>query len=471
MSILDEVFAHKRQEVARRKHDRPLAAVRSEAARTSSPRDFVAALRSSRSRTALIAEVKRASPSRGLLAADFDPLHLAHTYQRNGAAAISVLTDERFFQGHLDHLKAIREEVALPILRKDFLFDPYQVYEARAAGADAVLLIVAMLGGGEMRSLHELTRMLGMAALVEVHDEEELGRALNLGPRLVGVNNRDLRTFQVDLETTARLRPLIPPELILVAESGIHTPADVARLREIGADAMLVGESLVVAEDTGAKVRELARQCARVKICGITNLLDALTAVEAGADMLGFNFYEPSPRHTTPRDCAEVVAALRSRNQPVTTVGVFVNRPPDEIASILDDCHLDLAQLSGDEPPEFLDSLGGRAFKAIRPATANQAQADAHRYARRATLPALLVDAYHPAKYGGTGQTGDWALARTLATEHPLLLAGGLRPENVAHAMAQVQPWGVDVASGVETSPGKKDAAKMVAFVQAVRSA
>ena len=457
MSILDEIFAHKRQEVARRKQDRPLAAVRTEAARADPPRDFMAALRGSRSRPALIAEVKRASPSRGLLAAGFDPLHLAHTYQRNGAAAISVLTDERFFQGHLDYLKVIREQVALPLLRKDFLFDPYQVYEARAASADAVLLIVAMLSDGEMQSLHELTRVLGMEALVEVHDEEDLERALNLGPRLVGVNNRDLRTFQLDLETTALLRPLVPPDVTLVAESGIHTPVDVARLREIGADAMLVGESLVAAEDTESKVRELARPYTRVKICGITSLPDALAAAEAGADMLGFNFYEPSPRCTTPRDCADMVAVLRSQDASVTTVGVFVNKPPNEIASILDGCRLDLAQLSGDEPPEFLDSLWDRAFKAIRPATASQAQADAHRYARCATSPALLVDAHHPTKYGGTGRTGDWTLARTLATEHPLLLAGGLNPENVADAVAQVRPWGVDVASGVETSPGKKD--------------
>jgi len=477
MTILDDIFAHKRKEVARQKQAHPPEAVQAKAAQANPARDFALALRRHPTSPALIAEIKRASPSRGLLAPDLDPPDLARTYQQNGAAAISVLTDERFFQGHLDYLKTIREEVALPILRKDFIFDTYQIYEARAAGADAVLLIAAMLSEEELHSLYKLTRKLGMTALVEVHDEAELKRALKLRPRLVGVNNRDLRTFQVDLETTARLRPLIPADVMLVAESGIHTPADVARLRRIGADAMLVGESLVTAEYIGAKVRALTRREMSVKICGITTLEDALAAIEAGADMLGFNFYEPSPRYISSPDCARIATALRDRGASVATVGVFVNKPPEEVASILDSCGLDLAQLSGDEGPEHLDALGerypgiGRAFKGIRPSTLAQAQADAGRYARRTKPPSLLVDAHSPGKYGGAGQTGDWSLARALASEYQLLLAGGLRPENVAEAIAQVRPWGVDVASGVESSPGRKDADKMAAFVQAARSA
>jgi len=168
-----------------------------------------------------------------------------------------VLTDEHFFQGSLDHLRDVRQNVDLPVLRKDFVLDPYQVYEARAAGADAVLLIVAALGDGDMETLHRLVQQLGMTALVEVHDETELERALRVGPRVVGVNNRNLRTFEVDLETTARLRPLVPADVILVAESGVHTRADVARLADIGADAMLVGEALVRVADVGCKVRQL----------------------------------------------------------------------------------------------------------------------------------------------------------------------------------------------------------------------
>jgi phosphoribosylanthranilate isomerase len=312
-----------------------------------------------------------------------------------------------------------------------------------------------------------------MTALVEVHDEAELRRALALRPRLIGVNNRDLRTFQVDIETTARLRRFVPPDVALVAESGIHTPADVDRLARIGADAMLVGESLVVAKDTGGKVRQLTRPYTRVKICGITTRQDALAAVDAGADMLGFNFYPKSKRYITPEACWRIVSALTQyAKQPlvarITLVGVFVNASPAEIEAIADDCHLDLVQLSGDEPPEFLRALGPSALKGIRPTSLEEAHADAARFARPAS-PALLVDAYRPGEYGGTGHTGDWELAQKLATQYPILLAGGLNPDNVAAAVAQVRPWGVDVASGVESSPGRKDAAKMKAFVQAAR--
>jgi indole-3-glycerol phosphate synthase len=284
-------------------HDLPLHEVRRRAAAAPPPRDLVAALRRAPG-VALIGEVKRASPSKGLLCADFDPLRLAMTYAANGAAAISILTDEKFFQGSLDYLAQIRRsappplglrrrgrqsppsdgaEAATPpppgrggvgwgppppgeggagwgppLLRKDFIVDPYQVYEARAAGADALLLIAAALSDGDLADLLGLTHELGMAALVEVHDADELARVLPLRPRLVGVNNRDLRTFRVDLNTCLALRPLVPADVCLVAESGIHTRADVARLAAAGVDAMLVGEALVVAPDVAAKVRELA---------------------------------------------------------------------------------------------------------------------------------------------------------------------------------------------------------------------
>jgi indole-3-glycerol phosphate synthase/phosphoribosylanthranilate isomerase len=469
MTILDDILTYKRSELAERKRAWPLADVQAEAARAAPPRDFVAALRESQSRPALIAEIKRASPSRGLLVLDFDPVRLARAYCDGGAAAISVLTDERFFQGHLDHLRVIREKVDLPILRKDFIFDPYQVYEARAVGADAILLIVAMLSDGELHTLHRLAHELGMAALVEVHDEPELRRALALQPRLIGVNNRDLHTFQVDIETTARLRSFVPPDVTLVAESGIHTPADVARLARIGADTMLVGESLVVAEDTGAKVRELVRPYTRVKICGITTRQDALAAVDAGADILGFNFYPRSKRYIPPEKCVRIVSFLAQYTARVQLVGVFVNATRAEIEAIADDCHLDLVQLSGDEPPEFLQALGPRTFKGIRPTSLEEAQTDAARFARAAP-PALLIDTHQPGAYGGTGHTGDWSLARALAEQYPILLAGGLTPENVAAAVAQVRPWGVDVASGVESSPGKKDTKKILAFVRAARN-
>ena len=209
----------------------------------------------------LIAEVKRASPSRGLLAPNFDPVGLASRYAENGAAAISVLTEVDHFQGSLDHLEAVKEAVApqgIPVLRKDFLFDPYQLYEARARGADAVLLIVAMLEAARLRELLSAAQGLWLQALVEVHAEAELETALEAGAEVVGINQRDLRTFDVDVSLAARLRPLVPEGRIVVAESGISTAADVARLKTARVHAVLVGEALVTAPDTAAKVQELA---------------------------------------------------------------------------------------------------------------------------------------------------------------------------------------------------------------------
>lgn len=207
----------------------------------------------------------------------------------------------------------------------------------------------------------------------------------------------------------------------------------------------------------------------KVKICGLTNLADALAAVDAGADLLGFNFYPSSPRYVPPEDCARMVRELRLRRSLTVMVGVFVNEPPAEIRAIMDHCRLDLAQLSGDEPPEDLIRLGACAFKALRPANATTLQDSLARYPARLGPPAWLVDAFRPGRYGGTGQVAEWNLARSLARQAPILLAGGLTPENVAQAVRQVQPWGVDVASGVESTPGQKDDAKMRALIEAVR--
>jgi indole-3-glycerol phosphate synthase len=259
MTILDEIYAHTREEVALRERAVPLAEVRARAQGSRPPLDFVAALCAARRSPALIAEIKRASPSRGLLAPDFDPLRLARIYADNGAAALSVLTDERYFGGALDHLRQVAESgPRLPLLRKDFVGDPYQVYEARAAGASAVLLIVALLSPGQLADLAALIGELGMAALVEVHDAAELEVALACRARLIGINNRNLADFSVDLGTAIRLRPQIPAGVCVVAESGIHSAADVARLAQAGMDAILVGEALVTAPDVAAAVRSLA---------------------------------------------------------------------------------------------------------------------------------------------------------------------------------------------------------------------
>jgi indole-3-glycerol phosphate synthase len=255
-SILETIVAHKRREVmARQDRGAPPSL-----AGAPPPRDFAAALRAG-ARPAgvrLIAEVKKASPSRGVLRAVFDPLELALTYAASGAAAISVLTDETFFHGHDEYLRAIRARVAVPVLRKEFIIDPWQVAESRALGADAILLIVALLDDVRLRDFIERAADLGMAALVEVHTGPELERALAAGAPVIGVNNRDLHTFETTLATTERLGPVVKQAgRVLVSESGLHGPADVARVAAAGADAILVGEALVCADDVGAKVREL----------------------------------------------------------------------------------------------------------------------------------------------------------------------------------------------------------------------
>jgi len=255
MTILDDIVAWKQNEIAHRMRCKPLREVQAEAEQMPPPRDFEAALRAPG--ISLIAEIKRASPSKGAIRLDLNPADLARIYADNGAAAISVLTDSKYFGGSLDDLRAVRQTVDLPLLRKDFVLDPYQVYEARAAGADAVLLIVAILSDPALSLLYALTRRLNMSALIEVHNENELQRALRLVPPLIGINNRDLSTFTVDLETTVRLRPMLPADICVVAESGIHSRADLDRLRQIGIDAVLVGEALVRSDDTGRQVREL----------------------------------------------------------------------------------------------------------------------------------------------------------------------------------------------------------------------
>lgn len=254
--ILDRILANKYIEVAQRRIDVPIERLREQAVAQTPPRDFIDALKQA-GRPALIAECKKASPSKGLLRPEYDPAQLARTYATHGAAALSVLTDEKFFQGALNDLSAAREAAGLPALRKDFIVDGYQVYEARAAGADAVLLIVAALRLDQLQELQQLINELGMTALVEVHDEAEVETALRIAPKLMGVNNRNLHDFSIDLQTTARLRKNIPAEIALVAESGIHTADDVTRVRDMGVDAILVGEALVTVSDVGAKVREL----------------------------------------------------------------------------------------------------------------------------------------------------------------------------------------------------------------------
>ena len=261
-SILEKIVAHKRTELAAAQAAMPLSALQERIAARSPALDFAAALDGARhgAGISLIAEVKKASPSKGLLRADFDPVQLAGVYADNGAAAISVITDGHFM-GEPAHLTAVKESGAAglaPVLRKDFIFDPYQVYESRAIGADTFLLIVDILTPAQLAELIGVGRALGMTPLVETHDADEIATAVAAGATVIGINNRNLHTFVTDLAVTETLAPLIPPDRVIVSESGISAPADLARLAPYGVNAVLVGEALVTADDTAAKVRALA---------------------------------------------------------------------------------------------------------------------------------------------------------------------------------------------------------------------
>ncbi|HEY7348010.1 MAG TPA: bifunctional indole-3-glycerol-phosphate synthase TrpC/phosphoribosylanthranilate isomerase TrpF [Ktedonobacterales bacterium] len=473
-TILDTIVARVRADLEEEKQRVSLEEMRRRAEAAPQPRDFLGALQGASVMTTqheakLIAEVKKASPSKGVLVADFDPVALARTYEAGGASAISVLTERHFFQGSLEYLAAVRAAVALPTLRKDFIVDPYQVYQARASGADAVLLICAILDDADLALLLGLARQLGMRCLVEVHDEEETKRAVASGAEIIGINNRDLRDFHVDTETTRRLGRLIPKDRVVVSESGLHTGSDVQSAALMGAQAVLIGEALVTASDPLEKVRELSSL--RIKICGLRSDEQARAALDSGAHYIGLVFYPPSPRCVTPEEAASITRAARMRADmgmyAPKTVGVFVNEPPETINTLAREVGLDMVQLSGDESPEVCRAIEVPVMKAVRPQRPKDLDA---LEAYRPGVLAFLLDTKIDGMWGGTGAVGNWSLAREMARRYPTLLAGGLTPENVREAVEAAQPWGVDVSSGVETN-GQKDLSKIARFADQARLA
>ena len=477
--FLEKIVSRTKSDLDERKREAPLEEIQRLAAAQPAPRDLRAALRSGKAwrpqgsplpyakdvpaasyssgdpcgRHApikLIAEVKRASPSKGLLAPQIDPVEIARTYELHGAAAISVLTEPHFFLGSPAYLTAIKQVVQVPVLRKDFIFDEYQVYEARAWDADAILLICAILDQTQLRHLLDIAHGLHMQCLVEVHSAEEARRAVAAGAQIIGVNSRDLVTFQMNPHLLRELRPLIPPDRVVVAESGIHTTADARRLARCDAHAMLVGESLVVSRDIPAQMRALlqgANASTQVKICGLHAPEHARAALDAGADMPGLIFYEPSHRYISPGDARKLVATVQQEHTAADFVGVFVNCTADFINDISQQVGLHYVQLHGNEAPEFCLSIHRPVIKAVSLNDHNDIQ---RVRAYHETCWRILLDTPTTA-WGGTGQTHDWTLARSVAQDMPILLAGGLTPENISAAIRQIHPWGVDVSSGVET--------------------
>jgi indole-3-glycerol phosphate synthase/phosphoribosylanthranilate isomerase len=463
--FLDQIVAQTKTDLEQRKREVPLEEQQRLAVAQTVPRDLLEALRpGSKSRISLIAEVKRASPSKGMLAPHLDPVELARIYETNGAAAISVLTEPHFFLGSLDCLATIKQRVGVPVLCKDFIIDEYQVYEARARGADAILLICAILDEIQLRRLLKVAHELRMRCLVEVHTDEEAQRAVEVGAVIIGVNSRDLVTFQMNPNLLRELRPLIPEDRVVVAESGIHTSVDARCLARYDVQAMLVGESLVISQDIAAQMRTLlqgANKSVQVKICGIRTKEQLLTAIGAGADLIGMMFYEPSPRYIQPGEAKELLKPLEEGQTASEIVGVFVNEEADFINDIVEQVGLHVVQLHGDEPSEICKRIKRPVIKGLRlNSMADVSMVEDY----EETTWRILLDT-PTVNWGGTGETHDWDLARLVAQRMPILLAGGLTPENVAEAIRQVHPWGVDVSSGVEIN-GQKDAGKIRAFIE-----
>src|SRR5579883_3095174 len=363
--FLDRIVAQTRADLEERKRAYPLEELRRRALEQPRPRDLVEAF-APRSQVHIIAEVKRASPSKGMLAPHLDPVELARTYEANGAAAISVLTEPHFFLGSPDYLTAIKAAVSVPVLRKDFIVDEYQVYEARAWGADAILLICAILDDDQLRHLLHVAHELHMHCLVEAHSREEVERAVNAGAMVIGVNSRDLTTFEMNPYLIRDIRRTIPADRVVIAESGIHTTADARRLARYDVQGMLVGESLVVSNNVPEQMHMLlqgANRSTQIKICGLSRTEDIDVAVDAGADMIGFIFHEPSHRYVQPAQVQELLSASERYQQPPKgqstpdLVGVFVNKEAEFINDVAEQIGLHFVQLHGDESPEFCQKI------------------------------------------------------------------------------------------------------------------
>lgn len=451
--VLTEIVARKRTDVAARLAGETLESLRQRARPT--PLSLRAVL--ARPGARFVMEVKKASPSAGALAT-IDAASQARAYA-GAADAISVLTDTPYFGGSLDDLRAVRAAFDGPVLAKDFVIDPRQIVEARIAGADAVLVMLSVLDDEAARTMLAEAGRLGMDALVEAHDEGEVRRAVALGAPLIGINNRDLKTLEVDLATTERLAGLVPADRLLVAESGISTRADVARLAPF-ADAFLVGSALMRAADPAAAARALA--FGKVKICGVTSAEDAVLAVRAGANWIGLVMVPGTPRAVT----IEATAAIAAAVPEAAKVAVFRNETVATVADAAQRLGLAAVQLHGAEDAAYIHAL--RRLLPLQTEIWAAGAVGDEVPAPRAGSDRTLFDTSIGGRSGGTGIAFDWERVRTRPELERALVAGGLNPANAARAGA-LGAFGLDVGSGVEAAPGRKDPALIAALFEALR--
>jgi indole-3-glycerol phosphate synthase/phosphoribosylanthranilate isomerase len=449
-TVLAKIVADKAIWVEARKEQQPLASFQNDVVPSS--RRFYDALQGAR--TAFILECKKASPSKGVIRDDFDPARIAGVYKHH-ASAISVLTDEKYFQGSFDFLPIVSQIAPQPILCKDFIIDAYQIWLARFYQADACLLMLSVLDDEQYRQLAAVAHSLNMGVLTEVSNEEELERAIALDAKVVGINNRDLRDLSIDLNRTRELAPRLGAGVTVISESGINTYAQVRELSHF-ANGFLIGSAMMAYDDLNVAVRRVL--LGENKVCGLTRGQDAASALEAGAIYGGLIFVDGSPRTVSESQAREVMAAA-----PLSYVGVFRDTPVNDVVAKAESLSLAAVQLHGSEDQHYIDALR-QALPAQIQIWKAQSVSD--------TLPAR--DLNHVDKYvldngqGGTGQRFDWSLLNGEKLDN-VLLAGGLSPDNCVEA-AKAGCAGLDFNSGVESQPGIKDASKLASVFKTLRA-
>ena len=434
-----------------------------------------------------ICEVKKASPSKGIIAEHFPYLEIAKEYEVAGAAAISVLTEPDFFKGDKKYLQEIASTVKIPVLRKDFIIDEYQIYQAKVWGASAILLICACLDVPTLTKFRELADSLGLSSLVEAHDEVEVQMAIDCGARIIGVNNRNLKDFTVDVQNSVRLRNLVQDDVIFVSESGLETPEDIQVLRDNNIGVALMGETFMRSPNKIEKLAYLygsTYYTPKVKMCGISKIETIPAVIEANPDYMGLVF-APSKRQVTVDQAKTLVEELHKQyanrynrdaeqysnqtlihQESIKTVGVFVNETVESLLKIAKEVKLDVIQLHGDEDESFIQTLKEQSNVEVWKAVQVRSAADAEAWID-SSADMLLFDAYHKDERGGTGEVFDWSSLDEF--ERPFMLAGGINSTNVARAIRTVRPYGIDISSGIETD-GVKDNEKITAFTKLVRT-
>ena len=498
--ILDRIVEATKVRVAQEKQVESPEAVK--AAALALPSDtgfpFEAALRQQDFN--FICEVKKASPSKGIIAEHFPYLDIAKEYEVAGAAAISVLTEPDFFKGDKKYLQEIASIVKIPVLRKDFIIDEYQIYQAKIWGASAILLICACLDVPTLTKFRELADSLGLSSLVEAHDEHEVQMAIDCGARIIGVNNRNLKDFTVDVQNSVRLRNLVEDDVIFVSESGLEKPEDIQVLRDNNIGVALMGETFMRSPNKVEKLAYLygpTYYTPKIKMCGISKVDTIPAIVDAKPDYMGLVF-APSKRQVTVEQAKTLVDELHkqyektygeitvpmntdtaqdsqdnqefvqgnSNFEKIKTVGVFVNETIENLLKIAEEVKLDVIQLHGDEDESFIQTLKEQSNVEVWKAVQVRSAADAEKWID-SSADMLLFDAYHKDERGGTGEVFDWSSLDEF--ERPFMLAGGMDTTNVARAIRTVRPYGIDISSGIETE-GVKDDEKIKAFTNIVRT-